>query len=329
MEFGTRLRCAVICAIFAVNTPASAAAAGPDPAEVVRVLMEQDTALLRVGERLVVGAAGFCDGSGRSAGMNVQLLGQYRKDLRPAAQAALGLTTRPTITMTAPGGAAEASGLRPRDVIAAIDGHVFADGDSADDKSFAPLEAVHDVIEAALADGTAQLDIVRDGRPISVRLTPRPACRVRFDVRAGNTSKLLGKFADSGNKYVRVRSELVANTQADGELAAILAHEMAHLILRHSQRLSAKEARLTVRATEIEADRFSVYLLDAAGYSPASAVSFWTRWARTNDLGIFANPSHPGWKQRIATIEVEAARIAALKAAGQPVVAPDDLRRPR
>lgn len=315
---------AMICMVLAAN---AAFAADPDPVAVVRLLKQQDATLLRVGERLAVGGAGFCGGNGYSPGMTVQLLGQYRADLRPVARAELGLTNRPTVTLVASGGAAETAGVRERDVIRAIDGQSFEEDNSGKGASFKALEAVHDRIEAAFADGAATLDIARDGIQRKIAVPARKACRVRFDVRAGETSRLFGRFADAGDSYVRVRSELVSQTKGDGELAAIMAHEMAHVVLGHSGKRSAKGQRLGVRERELQADRLSVYLMDAGGFSPLDAVSFWGRWGPANDPGPLSG--YPGWKVRVAAIETEIAGIAAMKAAGKPVHAPDDLRPPR
>ena len=316
------------CALFATSGPAFATAA-PDAVAIVRLLADQDAAILRVSERLVIGGAALCGGSGRSAGMLIQTLGQYRTDLRSTAQAELGLDARPTITLIASGSAAEAAGLRPRDVIVAINSHTFASDGATKAKSFDGAKAAHDAIERALAGGTAQLDVERRGQRLRIALIGRPACRARFDVRSGPTSKLFGRFADAGSDYVRVRSELVSDTRGDGELAAIMAHEMAHLVLKHSDRRRASGARISEREAETEADRLSVYLMNAAGYAPADAIAFYTRWGPKNDLGVFSDGSHPGWQKRVAMLQAEATRIADLKAKGQPVLPPPDLGMPR
>lgn len=278
--------------------------------------------LLRVGERLAVAARPFCGESGWSAGMTVQRLSQYRADLRPTATAEFGLAERPTITQVAPAGAAAAAGLRQGDVIVAIDGTTFPDGTGGGRKGFDSVKAAHDVIDAALADGSADLTILRTGQQQVIRLVARPACQVRFDLRAGKSKT----EASAGGTYVQVSSGLAAYAKSDGELAAVLAHELAHHILRHPHALKAKGNRPRIRDTEVEADRLSVYLMDAAGYSPTDAIAFYKRWGPETDLGIFSDGTHPGWEKRIASIESEAATIVALKAAGKPVQAPDDLR---
>lgn len=302
----------------------SAGVPANDAIAAVRLLADQDAAVLRVGERLVVSGTRLCGDSAQSAGMTVQQLSQYGADYREAARTVLGIAERPTVALVAAGGAAEAAGVRQGDVIAAVDGRVFEGFvPRRNAGEFAGIAAAHDIIDAALADSHAELSLVRDGRPLKLVIVPRASCRARFDVRAGRRNN-----ASADGTYVQISSDLVGQARGDGELAAILAHELAHNILDHPRQLRAKGRRPAVRATEVEADRVSVYLLDAAGYSSKDAVAFWARWGRANDLGIFSDRTHPGWKKRIATIESEAQLIATAKAAGTPVALPPDLQRP-
>jgi predicted Zn-dependent protease len=112
----------------------------------------------------------------------------------------------------------------------------------------------------------------------------------------------------------------------------VLAHEFAHNILGHRVRLDA--ARVSrgffgnfgrnaarIRETEIEADRFSVYLLDRAGYDPAAAVRFWTRFGQ-HGLNFLGSPTHPNWRARIALLETEIAAIRRAHAEGREPVPP-------
>lgn len=315
-----------LAVVASLATGGALAVAQPsDPAAVVRLLARQDAAVLRVGERLAVANAGLCGDSARSAGFSVHQLSQYGAVYRPAARAILRISERPTVALTVPGGAADSAGVRPGDVIVAIDGHAFAESaPTRNAGEFAGIATAHDVIDAALADGRAELSLLRDGRPLALTVMPRAACRARFDVRAGRRNN-----ASADGTYIQVSSDLVAQAQDDGQLAAILAHELAHNILDHPRQRRAKGPRPSVRSTEIAADRLSVYLLDAAGYGVADAVAFWGTWGRANDLGILSDRSHPGWQKRIALIETEARLIAATKAAARPVVPPVDLLPPR
>lgn len=214
--------------------------------------------------------------------MTVQRIGQYGAAYRTAARRLLGVTELPTITALAAGGGASLSGLQIRDAITAIDGHPFAPISPDREKgSFDDTSTALDVIEGALADDRAIVTVDREGQSLTISLVPRPACRARFDVRAGRSNN-----ASSDGTYVQVSSDLVDQARDDGELATILAHELAHNILHHPQQLTGPRPRPKVRDTEIEADRLSVCLLDAAGYPIGAAVNFWSRWGRANDYGI-------------------------------------------
>lgn len=93
-----------------------------------------------------------------------------------------------------------------------------------------------------------------------------------------------------------------------------IAHELAHNILRHRERLEAKGVNYGLlsgvgrnvryfRQTEIEADILSVSLLANAGYDPKIALLFWRAFGPVHGAGILRSRSHPAWKDRVATME--------------------------
>jgi predicted Zn-dependent protease len=104
--------------------------------------------------------------------------------------------------------------------------------------------------------------------------------------------------------YVYIFKEMVLDTENDDELAAILAHEVGHIVARHSvkklqssiglgglglvgalsktDRQTKRKTSLAIsqlmmeysREAEFEADKLSVRYLDAAGFDPKAAVHF-------------------------------------------------------
>ncbi|MES2755196.1 MAG: M48 family metallopeptidase [Pseudomonadota bacterium] len=303
-----------------IATPAMSVPADDGIKAAIAALAAQDAAVLRVGHRLVRAGLPLCTAPGRAAGLTLQRLAQYGTEYRDAVRTLLGIGNEPTVAVVVAGSSADAAGLRAGDRIMRIEGVAPPAAKTSARANFAATDAALTALDAALADGIADLTFQRGDRSFAVKLTAPPACAARFDVRAGRS---MG--ASSDGVYVQVSSDLVADVRGDGELAAVLAHELAHNILRHPQRLKAREAGLKVRATEVAADRLSAYLIDAAGYPSADLLGFWQRWGRAHDFGIFSDRTHPGWRKRVASIEAELARIAALRAAGQPVRPPADL----
>ena len=111
----------------------------------------------------------------------------------------------------------------------------------------------------------------------------------------------------------------------------LVAHELAHNILRHRARLAAAKVdtgigaefgrnRLLNRRTEDEADRLSVHLLRNAGYDPRLAVAFWRDEGPKVDGGLFRSRIYASATDRAKAIAAEIARIAA--GAGVPYVPP-------
>jgi predicted Zn-dependent protease len=102
----------------------------------------------------------------------------------------------------------------------------------------------------------------------------------------------------------------------DEELAAVMAHELAHNILRHVARSQEagtpnnytrylnRYSRIS-RKMEEEADRLSVWILQIAGYEPSAPVTFWHRFGPNNDSAHPYGRLHDPWRVRVAALEDE------------------------
>jgi predicted Zn-dependent protease len=219
-------------------------------------------------------------------------------------------------------GPAERAGLHLDDILLAIDGRPPPHDAVGRERSFAEMERILATLDQAFADGHADLLVRRGGERTTIQVAALPGCATRFQVIPGR-----GLNAKADGRYVQVTSAIAAYVEDDAELAAVLAHELAHNILGHRARLDAarvargflgnfgRNAQL-IRETEVEADRLSVYLLERAGYDPEAAVRFWSRFGRQG-LNFLGSPTHPNWRRRIASFETEIAAIRAARAAGR------------
>jgi len=320
------LRYFLIGLVLAGGAPASAA--GEDPADQsLRAMRTLDQRVATIGHRLAAGARELCAPLQNLPGFAVHDLSQYGADFRPAASRAFVLGAGPAVLALVPGAPAEQAGLRLDDVLISLDGQALPGGAPGRDRSFDRMALILEAIEAAFADGRAEVEIERAGARRMLSIGSEPGCASRFQL---IPSSRLNALADG--RYVQVTTAIAAYVADDAELAAVLGHEFAHNVLRHRVRLDA--ARVSrgffgnfgrnagrIRETEVEADRMSVYLMERAGYDPSAAVRFWSRFGRRG-LNFFGSPTHPDWRRRIALFEAEIAAIRSARAAGSIPVPP-------
>ena len=281
-------------------TPSDAAA----PADVAayQALAQQDLRLATIGYRLALANVPFCDRKTLSPGWVLHDEAQYPDN--GLAKTAFIFRSPVSISSVVAGGEAAQLGLQAGDGIAAVDGiDVTGPNIVKNGRATARVAKIQTLLEAAFAkSGTAIVSMKTAAGPKDVKLQPSAICSSVFWV---DTKTKLDAGADGVS--VRVTQGLMTFAAADdAELAAVVAHEMAHNLLRHRDRLVATGgAKKQVLTTEIEADRLSVWLMQNAGYDPAAAVRFIERFGRKTSLGIFSDGSHLRWRNRQMLMQAE------------------------
>lgn len=293
-------------------------------------LHAQDVEIEAVGFRLATLNSNLCS-NGWNPGFSVHTLEQYGGSYRAAAARMFNLHDRAGVMSVVAGSPAAAAGLREGDSLERIDAFDLPRADRLPAQAtFDRTRQAQQAIAQAFGDGEATLNVERAGKDIALKIAATRACPSIFQVVPGATMN-----GEADGDYVQVSSDLVSLAQSDAELAALLAHELAHNILRHKVRLDSmhvdrgllaafgRNARL-IRATEAEADRLSIYLMARAGLAPASAVGFWNR-VRLDTRSIWSDPTHPRWSERLRLMQQECDRIAAARAPAADVALPADL----
>ncbi|GAB5487107.1 MAG: hypothetical protein Pars2KO_06770 [Parasphingorhabdus sp.] len=290
---------------------------------------QSDQRVQDVGFRLVSANAPFCSETISRGGLTIAEhglgwivspdLGRDRPIVPMTEQEAK--THLPLVGTVAMNGPADEAGLLAGDRISAINGQltpalsyieILSDGQH---RLKNPVNVVSGYLDQQFSSGVTRLLIFRDGKDMELSISPTKTCRSWFQTVHGKK-----RIASADGNWVTIGSPLIDFMQSDDELAAVIAHELAHNLLKHKERLNAQKVNRgffgqfgksagRIKQAEIEADRLSVWLMKNAGFEPQAAIRFWTRYGKQHGKGIFSASTHYRWKKRVKLFEEEIAKI--------------------
>ncbi len=161
-----------------------------------------------------------------------------------------------------------------------------------------------DKIDEAVEAG-ATLTVLKNGQSQHVKPLSRMGCPSRPQVIPSRK-----RNAAADGKIIQITTAVILETTDDDELAFVLAHEMAHNVLEHKALLDVQGRKAAnIRMTEIEADRFGLQLMKAAGFDPRAAARFWARFGRGLGEGIFSDGTHMRGRERVTFLTEEARKL--------------------
>lgn len=238
------------------------------------------------------------------AGLSLHSLSSYRYPLRGLLAPRFGPNGGTAIIALAGDGPAAAAGLNDDDILVSVDGAAVPAATGA--ASLAEADAWRGLIDRALVDGHARFLVLRDGAERTVDLQGIAGCPLDTQLELSDRY-----IAAANGRRVRLSTAVLSFAADDDELAAVIAHELAHNVLRHRAQLDAAGvnrglARAVglgagrMREMELEADRLSVRLMATAGYDPAAAIRYMEQLVRRRDYR--EGPTHPNGRQRIAVL---------------------------
>ncbi len=279
-----------------------------------RALRAIDLRLATIAHRLVTANAPLCDRTQPAPGVVLHAIDQYDPAGRGVVRQVFGFARPVAVEAVVPGAAADRAGLVADDGLVSIGGHAMPAPRSGDATS-ATRDAAAAILAATPA-GPAPWVVERGGTARTVTIDAPVGCRAAFEVLLGPA---MAASSDGHTVQIGVR---FFERYSDEEVAAVVAHELAHTVLRHRARLEAagvkwgllsefgRNGRL-FRRTETEADLLGAGLMRNAGYDPAVAVSFWRDHGGDVDGGLFRSRTHPSSKARADAIAAEIATMPA------------------
>jgi hypothetical protein len=316
------------CSTVSLDTPQKAPVA-TTPAEsaqlqTLRSITTQQDRLYRIAAPLLVSNAPLCKGNARNLiGFSAKNKYSFSEDYVDAAQA-LGFTEQLQVTGVLNNSGAARAGIKRGYILATVDGQPMPAGPNAERQAAAILAPI-------VGKRTSiKLGLTRSGNNVNATVPLTLACG--FGIELGN--------ADSVNAYADGRRVLVTRgmlnfVRNDGELAFVLAKELAHNALGHpsQQKMNATVGgiidnliRITpdastlggsggVRATPQEldaaADRLALYMLVRAGYGMDGAAAFWQRLATQYPASVpnAYTAIHPSTAYRVDAINTASTEI--------------------
>lgn len=306
-------RVALVCIASGLFIGGSASAR--DDSALFEQLRASELQLATIGWRLASANAVLCDRLEPGLGFQLHTLDQFSSEMRESARGHFAFATPLAIEGVVAGTPAAAAGLQADDSVVRI-GSIDIAASKGKAGTTDRLVAVQNAIAAMPPSEAMTIEVIRKGVSISVAVRPVPVCRSRFELL---TTEDFASSADGS--MVQISAKLLDSYEGDRAAAAV-AHELSHNILHHRDRLVARGVTFGMlsgfggsvkyfRQSELQADILSVSLLANAGYPPRAAADFWRDFGPKHAGSIFNSRSHPHWRDRVATLDAEIARVEA------------------
>ena len=271
-------------------------------------LLAEQRRLHAVALPVLQGAVEFC---GRDIkfffGLSTAIADTFEGETRDIAVATRGLDQTVRVLYTVPGSPAELAGLRRGDSIISVAGLALPAGEAGTRLLFGAMDASQ--------GGPLSLTVRRDGIKRTAAVSPVAICDIPVELaRTGDV------FAWTNGTKVKIGEGMLRFAASDPELALVIAHELAHIILDHTGAFfNLGSARL-----EREADYVGLYILARAGFDLERGVRLFDRMSVAFPK-LDEAASHPPLRSRLRTLRDTAREITDRADAGLPLV-PDSYR---
>lgn len=267
------------------------------------LLLAEQRRLHSVALPVLRGAAEFC---GRDTkfffGLSTAIADTFEGETRDIAVASRGLDETVRVLYTVPGSPAELAGLRRGDSIISVGGRTLPPGDAGTRLLFGAMDASR--------GGPLSLTVRRDGIRRTAAVSPVAICNIPVELaRTGDV------FAWTNGTKVKIGEGMLRFASTDPELAFVVSHELAHIILNHTGSFfGLGSARL-----EREADYVGLYLLARGGFDLERGVRLFDRMSVAFPK-LDEAASHPPLRSRLRALRDTAREITDRAGAGLPLV---------
>lgn len=311
-------RFAIVIAVLFAGWAAPLRAAAALPPGRLQELRAQDLRVASVTYRLALANKALCgDAVEPQLGFTLHGIEQleFADRDRAAAGFGLGLGKHAGVMAVVPLSPADMAGLTADDQLMSVNGRALSPGaaDPSDRPTRASVERSERIILEEMKTGKVTLRVSSAGGLREVRFVPELGCTSNVELVPGGE---VNAWADG--ERVTISTGLLAQCITNADLALVIAHELAHNILRHSRKLAAaggSERKVMellgsgpaiMRETEEEADRLAIKMTTAAAYDMSQADAFMSRLLVGRDAASMAG-THPTTDRRLKLLRAEIA----------------------
>lgn len=312
------------------NQPSALPSNTPEQ-EALKARVALQDRLYRVAAPLLVNNPELCKNNARKLlGFTAKNKYSYTSEYVDAAERSFGLGDRLHIMAVLAGSGAAQAGLKPDDVLVAVDDKPMPQGPNAERLAAAILGPLVNT------RASVKLTVIRDGVPQTPTVPLTMACA--FIIELGNADNV-NAYGD-GHRLMITRG-MLGFARSDTELAYVIAREMAHGALGHPARLRMSatlggiiDALIRVHPdlstmpgmagvkpfpqdVDAAADTLSLYMLARAGYDIDGAPRFWQKLATQYPATVLTGYTaiHPATAYRLGVMERIVPEVKAKKAA--------------
>ena len=279
-------------AIVAILICALSISASADPTERSAGTLALRAQMLRLAEvdwRLRVAASELCPRKASGIGVWLDHSSAYPTSDADSLFRTLRLGKLPQVAAVAASSPAALAGIRVGDEIETIGGLSMADELARSPDPALIAEQVMDLLSSFSSDRAISLVLRRGKATLGKTVKPVSIC-------AGRTILDTGQSLDAhtDDKDLAITTALVEFTANDDELAFILGHELAHVILRGETAEPVDDSF----AVERHADALGSSIAHCAGYDMRRAPEFWRRFDEQDSFSRSRMATHPSPTQR-------------------------------
>lgn len=275
---------AALLSLSVASAPASANPPEPEP-----TIQNRITRLAHIDWALTFAVSGACDSGASGFGLTLDSLDAYPEDERQELSETLGWDAHPHVLYASP----TAKVLLPGDAIIAINGQpIFKSIREIDGVSTA--HRAEKLLSSQAIDRATSIRIMRDDARFDYRLTPQSICAHNAVVVPDDSRK-----AYSDRAGLAVTAGLMDYVRNDDELALLVAHELAHILLYDH----FKRTKLGSKRKEDAVDALGARIAGCAGFDVSRGIEFWNDFDKTRPLSFIPSLTHRKSKTRYRDLQ--------------------------